>query len=220
MATPLLIIGAGGQALESLWLARLMNESGSARWECVGLADDNVPVGTLAGGVAVLGKPVEIARRLGRGTAFHVAIGDNRIRLRIAGEMTALGLEPARLISPRAEIAPDATVGVGCYISHFVSIGPQARIGAHAIVNVSAVVGHQAVLGDGAQLCPGAVVNGDCRLGEGVFLGAGAVLPPCLKVGDWARVSANTFAAAEVEPGVTVATMPGRPVFKRKRREP
>lgn len=219
MKTPLLIVGAGGFCLEAIWLADLMNHAGTARWEIVGLADEHLPAGESMGGYTVLGTPEAAVASLSAETAFHVAIGDNRTRLRLALSMEALGLRPASLVSPRAEIAISADIEPGCFISHFASVAPQARLGAHAIVNVSAVVGHEAVVGAGAQLCPGAVATGRCRLGEGAFLGGGAVLHPGVRVGDWARVSANTFASADVEPGVTLATMPGRPVFTRRKGE-
>lgn len=219
MPTPLLIVGAGGFALEAIWLAEAMNAAGSADFQLVGLADDTVPPGESLGFLKVLGKPADAARQLPAGAAFHVAIGDNRARLRIAVELIELGLKPASLISPRAEIAASAHLGQGVFIGHFASIAPQVKVGDFSLINVSAVAGHEAELGAGAQLCPGVVVTGRCRVGQGVLLGSNAVLQPGVTVGDWARVSANTFAAADVESGVTLATMPGRPVFSRKSRE-
>ncbi|GHC04735.1 acetyltransferase [Cerasicoccus arenae] len=219
MSTPLLIIGAGGFALEAIWLAEAMNTVKSADWHLVGLADDSVSAGETIGGLPVLGTPDVAAQQLPSGTAFHIAIGDNRVRLRLADELIALGLTPASLISPKAEIASDAQIGLGSFIGHFASIAPQTVIGAQALINVSAVVGHEAIIGDGAQLCPGVVVTGRCRVGRGAFLGSNAVLQPGVSIGDYALVSANTFAASDVESGVTLATMPGRPVFSRKRRD-
>lgn len=219
MSTPLLIVGAGGFALEAIWLAEAMNAAGASDFRLVGLADENVPAGQFMGGLSVIGKPEEAAKDLPLGSAFHVAIGDNRARLRLAESLTALGLKPASLVSPRAEVAASARLGAGVFIGHFASIAPETMIGNHSLVNVSAVVGHEAELGPGAQLCPGAVVTGRCRVGLGAFLGSNAVLHPGVQVGDWARVSANTFAAADVEEDVTLASMPGRPVFARKKRE-
>ncbi|WP_269542322.1 acetyltransferase [Cerasicoccus fimbriatus] len=216
MATPLLIIGAGGFSLEVIWLANAMNATGAADWEIAGLADDRVAVGERMGGYAVLGSPLEAVSKVPAGASFHIAIGDNAVRQRIAEQLTAAGLVPATLVSPRAEVATDASIGAGSFIGHFVSIAPEAVVGAHALINVSAVVGHEAQVQDFAQLCPGVVVTGQCQVGQGAFLGSNAVLHPGVKIGDWARVSANTFAAMDVEPGVTLATMPGRPVFKRK----
>jgi len=218
--TPLLIVGAGGFALEAIWLARAMVDAGVANWDLVGLADDAVSPGETMGGLPVLGQPLDVAKELEPGASFHVAIGHNCARLRLAESLIELGLKPASLISTRAQISPDAVIGAGVFIGHFASIAPEARIGDHALINVSAVVGHEAVIGAGAQLCPGAVATGRCQVGEGGFLGSNAVLHPGVQVGDWATVSANTFAASDVEEGVTLASMPGRPVFKRKNRRP
>ncbi|WP_309396740.1 acetyltransferase [Cerasicoccus maritimus] len=217
MPTPLLIVGAGGFCLEAIWLAKAMNDADMANWELVGLADEQVASGESMGGLKVLGAPTEVAATLPDGTYFHVAIGNNEVRLRLAESLIAQGLTPATLVSPKAEVASNAQVGAGCFIGHFASVAPEAVIEDQALINVHAVVGHEAQIGAGAQLCPGAVVTGRCRVGKGAFLGSNAVLQPCISIGDWARVSANTFAAGDVEPGVTLATMPGRPVFARKR---
>ncbi len=195
-----------------------MNAAKTASWELVGLADEQVASGKQMGGFRVIGTPTEAAEQLPENCAFHVAIGNNEVRLRLAEECVGLGMSPASLISPRAEIAPDAQIGSGCFIGHFASIAPETVIEEQALINMHAVVGHEAFIGAGAQLCPGAVVTGRCRVGKGAFLGSNAVLQPCVSVGDWARISANTFAATDVEPGVTLATMPGRPVFARKRK--
>jgi len=214
MSDPLLIVGAGGFALEVLWMAECMNAADAASWRIVGLADDAAEPG-IETDVPFLGKPAEAARRLGSGVFFHVAIGENAARLRVARDMLALGLKPASLVSPQAVISPDATLGMGIYVGPFAFVAPRAEVGNFVLVNVGAVVGHEAQIDAGAQLCPGAVVTGRCQIGQGAFLGSNASIPPGLAVGEWGRVSSNTFAAANVEPGITVASMPGRPMFKR-----
>lgn len=219
MSTPLLIVGAGGFALEAIWIAQAMNATGQADWELIGLADDRVAAGEIVGGLTVLGKPRELAPTLNC-AHFHIPIGDNRARLTLANDLQALGLMPATLISGSAQVAPDAVIGPGCFIGHLAYIGPQAMLGAQTVVNVQAVVGHESRVGAGAQLCPGAVCAGRCRMGEGAFLGSNAVMQPGIAIGDWAKVSANTFAASDVEAGVTLAVMPGRPVFARKPKPP
>ncbi|MEO0794231.1 MAG: hypothetical protein AAFX93_03660 [Verrucomicrobiota bacterium] len=217
MSTPLVIIGAGGFSLEAIWLANAMNDAGTGDWSIVGLADDGVAAGETVGGFQVLGAPREVVPTLPPDTAFHIAIGDNRVRLRVAAELIVAGLKPASLISPKAVIAEKVEIGPGSFVGHFVSLAPEVRIGAQCLINVSAVVGHEAVLADGVQVCPGAVVTGRCQAGEGAFVGSNAVLSPEVTIGAWSRVSANTFAATNVDDGVTLATMPGRPVFSRRR---
>lgn len=213
----LLIVGAGGFSLEAIWLAKTMNTASVADWKIIGLSDEHVSKGTVMGGFPVLGSPTEVVASLDEETFFHVAIGTNEVRLRLADYFISQGLKPATLISPNSEIADDVQIGAGSFVGRFASVGPESILGEQTMLSVHAVVGHEAHIGAGAQLCPGSVVTGRCRVGKGAFLGSNAALQPGITVGDWARVSANTFAAADVEPGVTLATMPGRPVFKRKR---
>ncbi|MGB3710463.1 MAG: hypothetical protein WA985_02115 [Erythrobacter sp.] len=218
----LVIIGAGGFALEILDCVETINDvaergGGKAEWRVIGYADDQ-PSGAAAEKTEhdVLCSPDEIADELGTGVAFHIAIGDNKARQRIAATLEGQGLEPATLVSPRAIISARGSLGAGSYAAHNAAIASHAKCGRHTIINVGAVVGHEAELGDFAQLAPNAVVTGRCRIGVGGYLGSNASIFPSRTVGSFGAIGGNSFAVGDVADGETVIGNPARAMFKRK----
>ena len=156
-------------------------------------------------GLPLLG-PVETAA-CGDGVHFHVAVGCNAARERLAARAAARGWLPLTVIDPAAVVAPDARVGDGCYIGAGAVVSCGATLGAGVIVNLQATVGHDAVVDSFAQICPGARVSGGCRIGARALLGSNAVVIPGVCVGADATVGASAAALRDVPGGGGVVRM-------------
>ena len=210
----LIIIGAGGAGLEALWVARRQTgeRGGSVGWNVLGFADDKPSLrGVGFDGAEVLGSSTElIARFRGRTVKFHCAIGNNRVRARIAALWEQAGFGAATLVDPTAVIAGSASIGLGCYIAPSAFIGPAARIGEHVLINVGASVGHHVQIGDFGQLSPGARLSGYTVAGAGVLFGSNAVTVPGIQVGEWATVAAASLAVRPVPAGGTALGVPAK----------
>ncbi len=196
---PLVLIGASGLGREILWVC------GRAGIAVAGFCDDapDKQAGTFAG-QPLLGS-IEQAAAHGSGKiCFHVAVGDNRARQRLAERALACGWSPATVIDPSASLAPDAVVAPGVYVGIGSVISSLARVAPFAIVNHHVTVGHEAVLGAFAQLCPGVRVSGNCALGEGALLGSNAVLLPGKSMGDWSVLGAGAVAVSDLVAGAHV----------------
>lgn len=123
------------------------------------------------------------------GHDFHVAIGANEARARLADAGAARGGRPLGVRHPSAQVSPFAVIGAGSFIGAHAVVGPGAVVGAGALVNHGAIVDHDVVVGDYAFIGAGSVLGGGSAVGERAWLGprsvvlsggrvaAGAVLP-------------------------------------------
>lgn len=172
----------------------------------------------LPGGVQL---PVEADTRLDEetlpfgATAVALGVGDNRARLRIAGQVASRHRMPV-VIHPRATVADGVTIGAGSVILMAAAVGTGVQIGDAAIINTGAIVDHDCRVGPGAHVSPGAVVCGGVHLGARVWIGAGATVIPGVRIGDNAIVAAGAVVLHDVEPGARVAGVPARPLPDRE----
>jgi serine O-acetyltransferase len=102
-------------------------------------------------------------------------------------------------------IDPAATIGEGFYIAHIggVHINPQAVIGRNCDL------AHHVTIGTSAMGRPGVPV-----LGDNVYVGTGAALVGKIKIGNGAKIAANTLVMTNVPDGATVMGVPGRIVMR------
>ena len=77
---------------------------------------------------------------------------------------------------------------------------------------MNSTIGHDSVLDDFVSVYPGATVSGSVHLADGVTIGTGANVLPGVSVGAGAFVGAGAVVTGDVDPGVTVAGVPARPV--------
>jgi sugar O-acyltransferase (sialic acid O-acetyltransferase NeuD family) len=217
----LIVVGAGGAASETLWVAEAMNEAAlsagrPAPWNILGCCvyDPSLyPAEILS--YRVLGTLQEVARNRGpAGLCFICSIGDNRIREQEAKVAESLGWEPASLIHPSCQIAPNAIIGPGTSIAAGAVVGPYVTIGAHVMINYHVSVGHESTMGDFSQACPGSRITGRCKVGRSAFLGSNATLVPGISIGDRAVLGANSVATHSLEPGVSAFGVPARTLLR------
>jgi serine O-acetyltransferase len=102
-------------------------------------------------------------------------------------------------------IDPSATIGGGFYVGHIggVHINPQAVIGKNCDFAHRVTVGASAMGRQGAPV-----------LGDGVYVGAGAVIAGKIKIGNGAKIAANTLVMTNVPDGATVMGVPGRIIMR------
>src|SRR5947209_8076739 len=103
-AESVVIIGTGGHAKVVIELVRA--EGKYQILGCTGLTEG----GFVLGSVPILGKDSVLPGVLARGVrkAF-VAIGENRLRLRLLAHVSEMGFELINAISPNAVVSPSAT---------------------------------------------------------------------------------------------------------------
>ncbi len=102
-------------------------------------------------------------------------------------------------------ISPQATIGEGLYIGHIggIHINPQAVIGKNCDI------AHRVTIGASAMGRQGAPV-----IGDDVYIGTGATIAGKIRIGNGAKIAANTLVITNVPEGATVMGVPGRIVMK------
>jgi serine O-acetyltransferase len=105
------------------------------------------------------------------------------------------------------DLDPQATIGGGLYIAHIggVHINPGAVLGRNCDVAHRVTVGTSAMGREGAPV-----------IGDGVYIGTGATLIGKIKIGNGAKIAANTLVISNVPAGATVMGVPGRIVVRPK----
>lgn len=202
----IVIAGASGFGKEVAWIVERINAV-RPTFELVGFCDDAADKAEgMCGGYPLLG-PVEAALERFGPLGVFCAVGNNRARRDLTRRAVALGFEPVTLADPAAQIAPNVSLGKGCYIGIGCVVSVGTRIGDGALINHQVCVGHDVAVGDFAQLCPGACVSGGCFIGEGALLGSCAGVIPLRKIGAWATVGAGTMALRDVADGATLVRL-------------
>lgn len=199
--------------------ARVLNEALSgSNMTLVALVDNQPLVSPLPGIPVLLGRDgLEnwLSERKGAPKpGFALAIGGSLglERLKLAEDMTLMGLAPVTIVHTRAFVANDAEIGDGSQVLALSAVCANARLGACVIANTSCSIDHDTVIEDGVHVGPGAHIAGEVLVQECAFIGAGAVILPRLKIGRCAIVGAGAVVTRNVSDNQTVVGNPARPL--------
>ena len=197
-----MIIGAGGHAKVVLDALRCER---SANFGCQ-LADDDVSLsGKELMGVAIM-TPVSPA--LCPGQAFHIAIGNNAIRERVACDCLKSGMLYETVKHPRSICASSATIAQGCFVAAGAVVSAEATIAEGGIINHGAVVDHDCVLDSFCHVAPNATLSGGVKLGKRVLIGSGANILPGVSIADDCIIGAGAVVLHDLPAGSIYAGVP------------
>ena len=100
---------------------------------------------------------------------------------------------------------PQATIGGGLYIAHIggVHINPQAIVGSNCDLTHHVTIGASAMGRQGSPV-----------VGNNVYIGTGATLVGKIKIGNGAKIAANTLVITNIPDGATVMGVPGRIIMR------
>jgi UDP-perosamine 4-acetyltransferase len=199
------VIGSGGHAKVVIELLRA--EGKYKILGCTGLAE----TGFVLGDIPILGTDTVLPAVLAKGVknAF-VAIGDNRLRLRLLAQVSEMGFELINAVSPNAVVSPSATLGRGIAIMAGAVINAAAQIGDGAIINTNAGVDHDCRIGNGAHIGPGSALAGNVKVERESFLGIGTCVLPGVRIGNRVIIAAGSVVIRDIPDDVTAMGVPAR----------
>ena len=199
------IIGAGGHAKVVIDLIRA-----EGRHELVGLIDSAM-VGTLVNGAAIIAGDDDLPRLRSEGiTHAHVAIGNNRVRLKLARSLEAMGFTLANAISPTATLSPSVMLGGGIAVMAGAVVNADSRLDDACILNTRASLDHDGHIGEGAHVAPGCALAGNVTIGRLSFLGVGTSVIPGIVIGEDTVIGAGACVVHPIPPRARAYGVPAR----------
>jgi len=127
------------------------------------------------------------------------------VLLRIPLKLVSFGLNKFCEVFMEMCIDPQASIGPGLYIGHIggVHINPQAVLGSNCNLAHRVTIGASAMGREGSPV-----------VGDDVYIGTGATLVGKIKVGNGAKIAANTLVMSNIPAGATVMGVPGRIIMR------
>lgn len=207
----LVILGAGGFAMEVVWLIADINRKAHC-WNIIGYVEhSSEQVGQCLNGIRIISMQ-EAMTHLDDCYAV-AAIGDPKTREWAVKEAEGLGFKfptlvhPSVMMDPKSvEIAPGAIICAGNIFTVNIVIGR------HVIVNLSCTIGHNCVIEDFVTISPGCHLSGYTRIGRSAYLGTGAVSIERHEIGPGAVIGAGAVILSDIPPGVTAVGVPAKPI--------
>jgi sugar O-acyltransferase (sialic acid O-acetyltransferase NeuD family) len=215
---PLLIVGGGGFARETLELIHALNARAPA-WRVMGLLDDDPAMsGRTIHGVEVIGPSDVVHDRADALVAVCVASPERPAgRLALASRLGLDAERYATLVHPTAVVAASATIGPGSVLHAGTVLTADVTLGAHVAVMPAVVLTHDDRVGNGVTFGAGVRVAGGVTIGDAAYVGAGALLRENVVVGSESVVGMGAVVTRSVPPREVWAGVPARRIRGAKR---
>lgn len=207
-ARPLLLLGAGGLARETLAAVRALPE----KWQPVGVLDDDpARHGADVDGIPVLGGTDWIADFPDAAVVPCVASPHRPFgRLRLAQRLGLPADRWATVVHPAASIAPGTEIGAGSVLLAGVVVTAPITVGPYLVAMPHVLLTHDDELADGVTLAGRATLAGGVRVGQGAYLGQGALVREYVGIGAGSVIGMGAVVLADVPDGQTWVGSPAR----------
>jgi sugar O-acyltransferase (sialic acid O-acetyltransferase NeuD family) len=210
------LIGSGGFGRQTMpLLAEMLANQRQSEASRLVFVVEGPPAAAQANGYPILSLDEFLSLKGPR--FFNIAIGDGRVRERIASRCLGTGGEPISLTSRFSDIGDSVTIGPGAILCPFTIVSSNATVGRFFHANHNSSVGHDCVVGDFVTFSPGVRCNGRIKIGDHAVLGTGAMVMPGtanrpLVIGEGAVVGMGAVVLRDVAPHTTVVGNPARPL--------
>lgn len=136
-------------------------------------------------------------------TEYIVAIGDNKNRKIIVDNLnnfTNNQIKWMNVISEKACISKNVTIGVGNMICPGVSIQTGVKILDHCILNTNSSIDHHSKVYSYIHIAPNCAICGYSTIYDGVFLGVSTSVVPRIKIRPWFFYKAQSLVKTSNSP--------------------
>lgn len=137
-----------------------------------------------------------------------ISIGVNATRKKVAEQNPELNY--ISLISPRTNISPRASLGIGTVVMSGVTINTETQIGKHVIVNTNSSIDHECRVGDYVHISPNVGVAGDVQIGDLTHIGIGASIIQGIRIGKNVTIGAGAVIIRDIPDNAVVVGNPGK----------
>lgn len=200
----LAILGAGGHGKVVADIAL------SSGWNVVEFYDDIYPAKTSVSDFSIKGGFDNLLEQADSYDGFHVAIGDNKLRLNFLKQLLSSDFTCPNIIAPSSVISSAVKLGSGVSIMPNAVVNAKTIIGDGAILNTSCSVDHDCEIAAGVHICPGAHLAGDVSVGFCSFVGIGSTIIQGKIIGDEAIIGAASLVINNIPDNVTAVGIPSK----------
>jgi len=137
-------------------------------------------------GYEVLGDDGDLPELFKKYTIALITVGQIKstdLRVKLFQQLRSLGFELATIISPRAYVSKNASLGAGTIVMHDSLVNAGAKIGNNCILNTKSLVEHDAIVEDHCHISTGSIVNGGTVIREKTFVGSNTITKEYITVG-------------------------------------
>lgn len=179
---------------------------------------DNTPElkNTKISGIPVLGSSSEVKNFISKTDLFHISLGNNYAREKIANDIINNNGSLLTLIHNTAIISKNVNIGDGSFIGPGTIINYGSSIGICSIINSGAIIEHDNVINDFVHIAPGVVTGGRVSIENKSFIGLGSSIIPDIRIGKNVLVGAGSTVVKDVEDKNSVLGYAAKPYYKNK----
>ena len=138
-------------------------------------------------GYEVLGDDEDLPKLLKKHPNALITVGQIKsvnVRVKLFQQVQRLGFELPTIISPRAYVSKNASLGIGTIVMHDALVNIGAKIGNNCILNTKSLVEHDAIVADHCHISTSSVINGGAIIREQTFIGCNTITKEYITIGD------------------------------------
>lgn len=218
MATPLIIVGAGGFGREVLCLVRDIECASPGTWDFKGFVAADVPDPEVLSRInaSYLGSPddMTLLQEL-KGSSYVVAIGDGTARERVTNEVAVVLGQAVALIHPTAMIGQDVRVAHGVVVCAGCTLTTNISVEAGSVLDRGTMIGHDCSIGHSVTLGPRTTVSGNVVVHDRAYLGTASTVLQGITIGEGSTIGAGAVVTRGIPAGVTAVGIPATPHVSR-----
>jgi len=202
----MLIIGAGGFALESLEILFQNNYQGEISF-FDNVNDEINPY--IINNYKVIRNFDELSS-LDKNSEFILGVGNPIVRKLLHDKLTKeYSLVASSIISNKSTIGViENLIGDSVNIMSGVVITSQCVIKDGVLINLNTTIGHNTIIEEFVEICPGVSISGNCYIEKGAFIGTGAIILPNVRIGKGAVIAAGAIVTKDIAPNFMYAGNP------------
>lgn len=147
---------------------------------------------------------------------FNIAIGDSKVRERIAEKCIDRGAQPITIQSPHSIVYDCNEIAEGAIICANSMITSNAKIGKFFHCNIYSYVAHDCVIGDYVTFAPNVHCNGNVHIHDHAYVGTDVIIKQGLPsrpliIGEGAVIGMGAVVTKDIPPFTTVVGNPAKP---------
>lgn len=176
----IVLIGGGGHCKSVI---DVVEQEGV--FNIIGIIDKSERIGETVLNYKIIGNDAELINLVNTCKNALISVGQIKspqARIDLFESLLRLGFSLPTVISPRAYISKNSSIGIGTIIMHDAVISAGAIIGDNCIINTKSIIEHGSTIKNHCHISTNAVINGDVIVGEGSFIGSGAVTKEGIKI--------------------------------------